>query len=201
MRTDRRGSVTIEGLMVLPVAVTTIFLSKFVLEASLNRQEAAVFARGSAITAASAGRTSFGACDFDRSAFTGRNGIAQSAIVNCHREDAERGLSQEEPVWDALETAAAPWDDILRDVTPRTGPRDFVATAEVTMTFQGTDFLAQQDPTLGKQSYLASERTLWTHDDSTLAKGHDQVIWDELCKSATFWMFPNVFPNAGRPQC
>lgn len=187
--------------MVLPVAVAMILLTRFILEASVNRQEVAVFARGSAVSAATAGSTLIRDCDFDRQDFAADGDVRQSPEVRCARRDAERGLSREDPVWDAMEDAARPWDEILRDVRPRQGPRDFVATANATLTFEGAGFLASQDPAAGRDRALAPERAFWTHGEGRFDEGHDRVIWDELCKSGAHWLFPNVFPNGGGPRC
>ena len=104
-------------------------------------------------------------------------------------------------MWDAVEDGASPWDEILRDVKPRRGPRDIVANARVSMTIEGIGFLEQQDPTRAAQGYLAPERTLWTHGEGRLDEGHDRVIWEELCLRGTYGLFPNVFPNGGGPRC
>ncbi len=187
--------------MVLPIAIILILLARFILEGSLNRQEVAVFARGSANTAASLGATNPFACTFDRQDFTGRADVGQIEAVRCSRRDAERGLSRERPIWDAAERAADPWPEILRDVRPRSGPRDIVATADARVTFDRPGFLEQQGPTASEQSYLAPEAVLWAHSEERLDEGHDLVIWDELCKAPVVWLFPNVFPNARGPRC
>ncbi|MEL6953203.1 MAG: hypothetical protein AAFN09_01035 [Pseudomonadota bacterium] len=195
----RRGSVTVEGLMILPVALVVILMGRFLLEASLNRQETSVYARGAAISAAIAGRSS--ACRFEDHPFEGRASVDQSANVRCSRRNAERGLSAEDPIWDALEDAAAPWDEILRDVRPSTGPRDMISTAEVTMTMTAPAYLADQAPALAEEQHLAPERRYWGHGEDDYAEGHDRVIWEELCTEASWQMFPNVFPSRGTERC
>jgi len=201
MRT-RRGSVTVEALMVLPIAVLMILLGRMLLEASLNRQETAVFARGSAVSEATTGAFSFGSCDFERDAFAGRPSVEQQPNVRCSRRDAESGLSAERPMWDEIEEGAAPWDEILRDVRPRRMPRDVVASAEVSMRLTGPAFFTRQSPTRGAQRYITPDRgMLWTHGEDDLAEGHDRVIWDELCGGASWRLFPNVFPSAGSDRC
>lgn len=195
----RRGSVTVEGLMVLPVVLVMLLLGRFLLEAALNRQETAVYARGAATSAAAAVRLS--SCRFSQDAFAGRASVEQTGNVRCDRRDAERDLRREEPIWDALEDAADPWPEILRDVRPRSGPRDIVATADVTMTLTAPNFLAQQAPVLAEERHLAPDRVYWGHSEGDLAEGHDRVIWEELCREATWQLFPNVFPSRGRDRC
>lgn len=201
MRIKRRGSVTIEAVMLVPIAIIMILLARFILEASLNRQETAVYARGSAVSAGMARSTSAQNCFFDTQDFQGRPSVNQAESVRCTTRDAERGLSAEQPIWDEIEDGAAPWDEILRDVKPRRSPRDIVAHAEVDMTLTSPAFLAQQNATEGDQSYLAPQDVLWAHDESRFDEGHDRVIWDELCREATYQLFPNVFRNSGRPRC
>lgn len=199
MRINRRGSVNMEALMVIPIAVVVILLGRFVLEASLNRQETAVFARGSTIAAANA-RMPFLSCDFEREQFSDHVEVGQNARVRCNRQSAERGLSDEQPIWDEVEDAAAPWDEILRDVKPRRGPRDIVATAEVSLSLTRPAFLAQQTPD-ARQQYIAPEDVRWAHSERGYDAAHSGVIWDELCKQGTYWLFPNVFPKDGGPRC
>ncbi|MEM7752766.1 MAG: hypothetical protein AAF230_05075 [Pseudomonadota bacterium] len=201
MRIDRRGSVTIEMLMIIPVAIIMILLTRFILEASLNRQEVSIYARGSAITSGMARSTSMFRCRFNDDAFAARNAVNQTATVQCNRRDAETGLSREQPMWDEVEDGAAPWDEILRDVKPSRSPRDIVARANGVMTLTSPAFLAQQSPSDADQTYLAPENVFWAHDEDRLAEGHDIVIWEELCLEATYQLFPNVFPSAGRPRC
>ena len=187
--------------MLLPVALALILLGRSILEASLSRQETAVFARGSAIAAAAARSTSFLACDFDRQALGSDGSVRQDVAVRCRSVSAEGGLGRERPMWDAVEDGAAPWPEILRDARPARGPRDIVASADVQVSIEGPGFLRADDPVRSRQSYLAPERRLWTHGEGRLGEGHDRVIWDELCRSGTYRLFPNVFPNARRPRC
>lgn len=202
MRINRRGSVNMEAVMAIPIVVIMILLGRFILEASVNRQETAVFARGSTIVAAVA-RSTYLSCDFERDQFDDFTEVDQNARVRCRRQDAERGLSREQPMWEEVEDGAAPWKDILRDVKPSRSPNDIVATANVDMDMQRPAFLEQQSAVRAKQSYIAPERTLWNHDERKFRHGHDKVIWDELCKGkgATYALFPNVFPNGGSPRC
>lgn len=200
MRTNRRGSVTIEAAMIIPVAIIVILLGRFVLESSLNRQETAVFARGSAISAA-IDRSFFNSCDFERVYFDDHEDVDQSARVDCSHRDAEGGLSRERPMWDEVEDGAAPWDEILRDVKPRRSPRDIVARAKVNLTVTGNAFFDANATAGSEQSYLAPDQELWSHKEQGYDAAHSAVIWDELCKSGTYWLFPNVFPKEGGPRC
>ena len=153
--------------------------------------------------AAAAARSTFLACDFERGKFIDLTEVRQAAQVRCRRQNSEKGLSQERPMWDEVEDGAAPWRDILRDVKPSRGPSDIIGTANVELTIRNSNFLAQQDNPRTVQSYVAPERTIWSHDERQFQHGHDRVIWDEICSGpgATYALFPNVFPNGGGPRC
>ena len=202
MRTDRRGSVHMEAVMVIPIVLVMILLGRYIYEGSINRQETAVFARGATVAAAAA-RSTFLACDFERGQFIDLTEVGQAAQVGCRRQNAERGLSRERPIWDEVEDGAAAWRTILRDVKPSRSPSVIVGTAQVDLTITNSNMLAGQDTPQGRQSYLAPERTLWSHDERQFQHGHDRVIWDEICRGrgATYALFPNVFPNGGGPRC
>lgn len=202
MRTDRRGSVHMEAVMVIPIVLIMILLGRYIYEGSINRQETAVFARGATVAAAAA-RSTFLACDFEREQFTDLAEVGQAARVRCRRQNAERGLSREQPMWDEVEDGAAAWRAILRDVKPSRSPNDIVGTASVDLTITNSDMLERQNNSQARQSYIAPERTLWSHDERQFQYGHDRVIWDEICRGpgATYALFPNVFPNGGGPRC
>ena len=201
MRINRRGSVTVESLMVLPIAVVMILLGRYILEASLNRHEAGVFARGSTVAAATARSTRARDCDFDRQDFNTRSSVSQTPLARCSRQSGERTLSREDPMWDAVEDGASAWSGILRDVKPNRSPNDIVGTGEASMTLSSPQFISQQNPTQAEQRYISPERVLWTHNEGRFDEAHDKAIWDELCKSSTYWLVPNVLPNGGGPRC
>lgn len=193
----RRGSVGVETVMVLPVALVVILLSRMILEASLNRQEIGVYTRASTITAAEAESTLAADCAFDQDAFQGRVIVTQTPSVDCSRYRAEAGLQNAKPFWDTLEDAAKPvdWADFLRDVKPRDTLYDMRGAGDSTMTLTKPAFLAQQSPVTSEQTYLTPQGELWGHDIAQFAKGHDAVIWDELSRENTHLLFPNVFPS------
>lgn len=200
MRTDRRGSVTVEGVMVLPVAIIVIVLGQYLLEASLHRQETAVAARSSTVEAAAARRVPATGCSSATPDFSGRTRVEQTGDIERCRRNGEQGLSRERPLWDALARAADPWAEILRDVRPKRGPSDIVGTATADMTFDGPAFLEGNGAVDARQRFIWPEAVVWTHDDDDFENGHGAVIWDELCKSGTWKLFPGVFPGEG-PRC
>ena len=179
--------------MVVPAALVFILFASYVLEASLARQEVAVFTRGSTIAAATARSTLPWSCNFTRDAFTGRSQVSQTAQVSCDQTGAERGLSREQPIWDLMRDAASPWDEILRDVRPRGRLMDMRGDGQGTLTM--TNMMQSQGPVNSDQTYLYPLNELFTHSDRPFQRGHDQVIWEELNLHPTYLLFPNVFPS------
>lgn len=186
--------------MVLPLVVVMILMGRYILEASLNRQDVAVFARGGTVAAAEARSTSFLSCDFDRQEFSSRTDVDQTESIRCDRRSAERGLSRERPFWDAAEDGAADWREILRDVRPARAT-DILGRGQATMEISNPAFLSQQSAVASAQSFLWPEERLWTHGENPFRDGHDRVIWDEICLRGTYWLFPGVFPQGGGPRC
>ncbi|MXQ09734.1 hypothetical protein GQ651_17955 [Alphaproteobacteria bacterium GH1-50] len=201
MRTDRRGSVSVEALMALPVAIVMILLAQFILEASLSRQETAVFAREATVSRALDVRWRPTGCSFDGDDLTDRIDVGQTATARCALRDAEARLGNQKAVWKALDDGASSWRGILRDVKPRRGPRDVVGTVAGSVSSTGPQFLRQQSAVPSRQSYVAPSRDRFDHGTRRYARAHDDAIWDELCRSTTWKLFPNVFPNGGPARC
>ena len=179
--------------MVVPAALVFIIYATFVLEASLARQEVAVFTRGSTVAAATARSTLPLSCNLSRDAFSGRAGVSQTASATCDRAGAERGLSREQPIWAEMHDAANPWDEILRDVRPRGRIMDMRGSGQGTMTM--TNLMQAQGPVNSSQTFLYPQNELFTHNDRPFQRGHDQVIWEELRIHPTYLLFLNVFPS------
>ncbi len=194
-RMKRRGSLSLESAMIVPVAVAMILMGRFVLEASLARQEVSVYTRMGTHTAAAAKSTSASACISDVAAFTGRTDITQTATISCNHRNAERGLSAERPFWDAVERGAAPWRAILADVKPSGPVYDITGDGAGTTDLGGTQFLEAQDTVTSDYTFIAAQDIRWDHDEQRMAEGHDKAIWKELRRRGTHRLFPNVFPS------
>lgn len=195
MRTRRRGSLSIEAVMIVPVALMMILLGRYVLEASLARQEVAVYTRLGTHTAAAAKSTGASACVSDTAAFSGRTGVSQTAQISCNQRSAERGLSQERPFWDAVERGAAPWRGILRDVKPNGQVYDITGEGTGTTALTGPAFSQASHTVDSDQTFIAAQDIRWDHDEDPMQRGHDQAIWQELRQRGTHALFPNVFPS------
>ncbi len=191
MRTRRRASVAIEAVMILPVVLAIILLTRFILESSLNRQEVAVYVRGTTVAAGAAKSISSNACKFDATPFSGRSQADQSVTQTCNWRTAENGLS--DPFWDAVSDGASAWRGIISDVEPRSPLQDVRAEATGTATFTRTDFLNGAGAQTNKQVYLSPQNVLWTHSETNFDTAHNDAIWQELNPQKTGRLFPNVF--------
>ena len=195
MRTRRRASLSLESAMIVPVALVMILLGRFILEASLARQEVAVFTRMGTHTAAAVKSTSAAACVSDEAAFSGRVEVTQTATITCNQRRAERGLSAERPFWEAVERGAAPWRAILRDVKPNGQVYDITGDGSGKTDLGGSAFLQRRQTIESDYTFIAAQDIRWTHDETPMQQGHDKVIWQELRKRGTHRLFPNVFPS------
>lgn len=191
----RRGSLGLEAVAIIPFAIMMILLSRFILEAMLTRHEVAVYTRGSTSSAAASKSTSPLDCTFDTTAFGARAGVTQSASVSCTTRDGERGLSSEQPFFDALRDGASAWTEILRDVDNGDPINDILGQGEGSMAFERPDFLSNRGTQGTEKAYLVPQDELWGHADDPWKAAHDPVIWDELSQQPTHELFPNVFPS------
>jgi len=191
----RKGSLGLEAVAIVPFAIMMILLSRFILEAMLTRHEVAIYTRGSTASAAAAKTTSSMNCDFDKTAFTSRSGVTQSATISCKMQDGEAGLQKVDPFFDALQDGAAAWPEILRDVDQGDPINDILGNGNGSMAFDRPAFLETRDSGASKQAYLLPQDELWDHNDDPWKAAHDPVDWDELSKKNTYKLFPRVFPS------
>ncbi len=195
MRIRRRGSLGLETMMAIPIAMVVILLGRFILEGSLNRQEIGLLTREGVVSTAEDMITNARDCTGDQSAFLDRESVTQSPSVTCDVRRAETGLRNEDPFWDAMEDAATAWQDILRDVRPSNPLYDVIGEGTSTVTLTAPNFLAQQGGKTSTQVHLRPQGDLWRDTQNQFAQGHDAVIWEELRRENTHLMFPNVFPS------
>lgn len=191
----RKGSLGLEAVAIVPFAIMMILLSRFILEAMLTRHEVAIYTRGSTASAAAAKSTSPASCGFDKTAFTSRPGVTQSATISCKMQDGEAGLRKERPYFEALRDGASPWPEILRDVDKGDPINDILGNGNGNMAFDRPAFLEKRGSEESKQVYLLPQDELWDHNDEPWKAAHDPVNWDELSKKNTYKLFPRVFPS------
>lgn len=191
----RRGSVSIETVAIVPVAVTLLLLGRFILEAGLTRHELAVYTRTATANAADAASTSFLHCEADRDPFAARQTVTQTASVKCSRPNGERGLNREQPFFQALEKGARPFPRILRDVKKGNETRDMRGDGDGRMAFDRPDFLNRQGEITPTAAYQIPQDRLWSAADRPWTRAHDPVLWEELRRRGTHRLFPNLFPR------
>lgn len=194
----RRGSLSLEAVMLIPVAIIIILASRYIVEGMLTRQEVAVFARASTVSAASSTLPRFMSCDADRSKFGAKAGISQTASVTCSNHRAEGGLKQERPFFDALRDGARPWPQILRDVDQRKTIQDVKGSGDGSFLMTKPAFLQKEGAVMSKQAYLTPEMKFWDHRTKPYSAGHDRAIWQTLSQRNTSRLFPNLFPARNR---
>ena len=194
----RRGSLSLEAVMLVPAAVIVILIARYIAEGMLTRQEVAIFTRASTVSAATSALPRLISCDADRSKFGAKAGIRQSAGVTCSNHRAEGGLRRERPFFDALRDGARAWPRILRDVDQRRPVQDVKGAGTGTFLMEQPAFLQKQGAVTSKQSYLTPEMKFWDHQTRPYSNGHDRVIWQRLSQHGTARLYPNVFPARNR---
>ena len=196
----RRGSLAMEGLMILPVVMVAILLGRYVLEGAMTRQEVGVYTRGSTASAAAAETFGPADCMFDRTPFGEREGVDLTTEVACTNRNSEAGLRSAPGFWDALEDGARPFGrhgDLLRDVHPGGPPADVAGRGQGSMQFLRPDFLAMQSGAATQAAHLRPGPELYTHRAAPLRAGHDPAIWQALRREGVWRLFPEVFPRGG----
>lgn len=194
--TRRRGSLALEAVMIIPMALVIIFLARFVMEGMLTRHEISVHARVSAVALATESGNATG-CETDALNATSGAGVQLDGSATTCTQTAERGLRSEQPFFDALEDGASAWTDLARHVDDGRPTLDVVANATGSMEFDNPPFLSNAGEIDSGQSFMLPKNDLWP-DDDRWENGHDRVIWDELAQENTTRLFPNLFPARNR---
>lgn len=211
LRRNRRGSLALEAIMVIPVMIVMILLTKFILEAMLTRHETAVYTRGSLVRAAEMTGTSQGSrillngkCRHDKSDISKRHGIVRQVNSLCNWRLGEKALPEQRRLGTEIRNAAN-YDDILKSFHFRQHPNDIVAQGWGSVQFTTPPFLSSTsgDRTGNRQVRPTSD--FWSYENhSKWANGHDKAMWHELRHplgsglSGPRALFPHVFPSKGR---
>ncbi|WP_347313413.1 hypothetical protein [Defluviimonas sp. SAOS-178_SWC] len=191
----RRGSLSLEAVMIVPFAIVVMLTARYIVEGMLTRQEVAVFTRASTVSAASSTLPRIVACDADRTPFGAKPGVSASASVSCSSYRAEQGLKREKPFFRALRDGARPWPQILRDVDRKEPVNDVKGSGSGRFLLSQPDFLRKQGAVTSRQTYLTPEPEFWDHGTKPYTAAHDPVIWQALRQRNTYKLFPNVFPS------
>lgn len=194
----RRGSLSLEAVMLIPVAMIVILTSRYIAEGMLTRQDVAVYTRASTMNAATSSLPRLLACTGDRSQIGQKPGVAQTVGATCASRSAERGLRQERPFFDALREGARPSPRILRDIDRNQRITDVQGNGTGSFLLQKPQFLTQQGAVTSRQVYLTPEMKFFDHRTRPYSNGHDRAIWQELSQHGTAQLFPRVFPAARR---
>ncbi len=95
----RKGEIGMEALMILPVTIILVLLSRLIMEGMLVRQEVAVFTRSGTAAAAEAESTLPIYCLGDLAPFSERPAVNQNALMVCRERLAEQGITSEPDFW------------------------------------------------------------------------------------------------------
>lgn len=205
---SRRGSIGLEAVMIVPVAIMMIFVARFVTEAMVSRQETAVYIRASTVnSAALAGGYTGGmatvqmlrGCRSDKEPFTDKAEVSQGSLAFCYWRNAEEGVPNNMRFWRRAEEGVRPWSKLIRDYKPSNpgqSERDVVGRIQSSMQFQRPDFLQRQGSGTVQHQYLSPTTQVWDHKKRPLKQASDRVIYQELRRNGkTHKLFPNVFPS------
>jgi len=190
----RRGEIGIEAMLILPVVIILVLLSRFILEGMLVRQEVGVYTRSATAAAAAAESILPIYCTSDRDPFSERPAVTQTALIVCQERAAEGGLTSQREFWPAVRQGSAPYPRMMRDVYQDDRVMDMAGDGSGTSTFTRPRFLADIGLLNTTGTALFPQLTLWTHEDEPLRSSYDPVLWDALREQGTWRLFPNVFP-------
>ena len=190
----RDGSLAMEGLFALPFVAIIILLVRFLFEGAMTRHEVAVITRGSAVAAAAADSSTPLTCRHD-SPFIERAGVEKDFLVFCLTRDGEQGLSEEEPIIDALEEAASAWPELVEPFESESPFNDYRAFGNGSTSFNNPPFLQNQGSVGNDSEYLSPSLEVFDQSGDPWRSGHDEVIVEELGDD-TMQLFPTLFPAA-----
>jgi hypothetical protein len=180
LTTRRRGEIGIEAMLILPVAIIIVLLSRFILEGMLVRQEVGVYTRSGTATAALAESILPIYCTSDRDPFSERPAVDQMALMVCMERAAEGGLTSQREFWPAVRQGSDPYPRMMRDVYQDDPVMDMTGDGIGTSTFTRPRFLADIGLVNTTGQALFPQQTLWTHEDEPLRSSYDPVLWDAL---------------------
>ncbi len=202
---NRRGSIGLEAIMLVPVATMMIFVARYVSEATVSRQEIAVHLRSATENAAGASAAFVGQrarpavmanCRADKTAFFDNANVAQSGQASCVLHYAERDVPRKDRFWVRADDGAQPWPAINRDFAPIIHIYDVKSKViNGSMRFRGSNFLQRQGEVEIFHQYITPRMNVWDHKKAPLKKASDPQIWKELKRRPTYKLFPNVFPG------
>jgi hypothetical protein len=176
----RRGEIGIEAMLILPVAIVIVLLSRFILEGMLVRQEVGVYTRSGTAAAAQAESRLPIYCTSDRDPFSARPAVDQTALMLCLERAAEGGLTSQPEFWPAVRQGSDPYPRMMRDVYQDDRVMDMAGDGFGTSTFARPRFLADAGMVNTSAAALFPQQTLWTHEDEPLKSSYDPVLWDAL---------------------
>lgn len=186
----RKGSLSIEMALVLPIAVCVTLLAAYVAEAMMFRTEATAAIRTAAHAAAGEA-----ACVTSDPDATTRVGTSRSLQVSCRRIDEEADLRRVRPFFEALRRAASAWPELVDGIQPDLPIESVIAEGQGSIAMTAPPYL-QNFGTVETSSFHRVPTTdQWDHGQDNWRRGYDPEIWAALSEDGTYQLFPNVFPS------
>jgi hypothetical protein len=192
----RRGSLSIEAVMVLPLALVLILMTRFGMEAMVTRQEVAIYTRGAAMNKALISLPLNASCQHaDTNVLSTTAGVNRDSKASCTTENGELGLNREKRIFTALDDGASNWRQMATQISNGISILDVVANGSGEMSFDNPPFLQQSGSRGTSHTFKRPADEFWLHDDERQWQvGHDPVIWKDL-PNTTRRLVPNLFPS------
>ncbi|MEP1598075.1 MAG: hypothetical protein ABJM18_06930 [Hyphomonas sp.] len=187
----RRGSLSLEVILALPVALMLMIAASYIMENMIFRHEVGAVSRTAAgRAAADLSCTGPGAVLEERSTMT------RTATVSCQTIDDEGGLRSERPFWVSInQVSASHWSGFWRDIDPGRPVPSIVAVADASTIARQSAWAAQAFGATGTtQQHRRVHGQRWSHFRAPYRAGMDRQIWSRLSQAGTQSLFPNVFP-------
>jgi hypothetical protein len=211
----RNGSLALEAVMVIPVIIVFVLLTRFVLDAMLLRHETAVYTRGSTVRAAAMVQTSdpsllrMSQCWHDDSDRNERPGVIREYGSFCYWRNAETALAQADRLGQSMidQARGAGEEWLLDDLQFDRIVNDVRGWGGGSVRFEEPPYLAATPGDEAGHRHLRSTHDFWSYSNDPLwAQGHDRAVWDQIGEVFglfQFWsgpqaLFPDVFPSHDR---
>lgn len=186
----RKGSLSVEFVLVLPIAVCVTLLAAYIAEALMFRTEATAAVRTAAHAAAGDAP-----CQVSDPDAHSRVGTSRSLQVYCQRIDEEADLRRVRPFFEALRRAASGWPELVDGIEPELPIASVLARGEGSVAMTAPPYLQSFGAVETSSLHRVPTTDQWDHGQENWRRGYDPEIWAALSEQGTYQLFPNVFPS------
>lgn len=187
---DRRGSVPLEAVMVLPVLAVVLVLANYLSQTLKTRDDFVVSVRSAAMGAALNG-----SCySLSQAADTAAD-LLSGRLVTCGEFDEEGELQAGDRFWNRAASSSRAEGGLI----PSLPPPELVAAhrARGNGYFEGLD-QPKLRGSLQTFAFAVASPESWVSDSPPWAAGYDPYLHDALRSIGADELFPNVFPAGQR---